>query len=245
MTKAVASMKRDEKTRNYTDDGEPPKKEEYLLLMKLAYEPTNHFEDKHDLGIFTQLLDSYCTTFVADNGSCRHRCERLWYQYFHWSSDRLGIDRPSTIDACSWAPGGKALVSDVRAKIWEQQIVKREKTLEDQMQKMSRGVKRDCTQGRSTVSTLVQRSSSQISIVLRLIDSPSSLIWLQKKKMTKAMKNRFALPIIYSIIKYFRMNKMLTSANELTNLLRTRCHVQFYTSLASSSNPTVLQEPFH
>jgi hypothetical protein len=35
LCKAVASMVRDEKTRKKTPDGEPPKKKEYLLIMKL------------------------------------------------------------------------------------------------------------------------------------------------------------------------------------------------------------------
>ena len=60
-----------------------------------------------------------------------------------------GIDRPCTLDCCSWAPGGKALNSDLRSKIYEQQTVKHEKTIADQKDKMDRGVKRDCPEGRS------------------------------------------------------------------------------------------------
>jgi hypothetical protein len=150
LCKAVASMIRDEKTRKKTPDGEPPKKKEYLLIMKLRYEPTDQITNMHNLGIFTELLETYCTGCVAGQGHCRHGPERLWYQYHHWTPERMGIERPQTLDACGWAPGGKALVSDIRAKLYEQQTRKVEKTIDDQIAKMDRGVKRNCTEGLSS-----------------------------------------------------------------------------------------------
>lgn len=149
LSKAHASMARDEKTRSKTDDGQPPKKNEYLLMMELFYKKSDEIELGHSLGVFTTMGRSYCTSCIAGLGNCRHRSERLWYQYHHWTPERLGIDRPSTLLACSWAPGGKALVCDVRAKIHEQQTVKMEATIKGQTAKLERGVKRDCTEGRS------------------------------------------------------------------------------------------------
>jgi len=80
---------------------------------------------------------------------CRHRGERLWYQYHHWTDERLGIDRPPTLDVCGWATGGKTLNCDVPQTIHEQQSVKLATTLADQTAKTNRGVKRDCTKGNS------------------------------------------------------------------------------------------------
>ena len=147
VSKAIASMKRDEKTRNKTDEGEAPKKQEYLLIMELEYVPTDQHSHGHALGVFTKVLRAYCTSCVAGQGSCRHIAERLWYQYHYWTPDRLGIDRPCTLDKCSWAPGSKALKSDVRMKIHEQQTVKFMPSLKAQNEKTQRGVKRDCTEG--------------------------------------------------------------------------------------------------
>ena len=149
MSKCHASMARDEKTRKQTDEGEMPKKKEYLLLMEMRYAKTNMIENGHDLGYFVELTRSYCTACVAGQGLCRHRGERLWYQYHHWTDERLGIDRPPTLDVCGWATGGKALSCDVRQKIHEQQSVKHTKTIADQIAKTNRGVKRDCTEGNS------------------------------------------------------------------------------------------------
>ena len=73
-------MAKDEKTRNKSDDGET-KKMEYLLMMELEYAATNEVKDGHSLGIFTKLGRSYCTACVAGQGACRHRPERLWYQF--------------------------------------------------------------------------------------------------------------------------------------------------------------------
>ena len=147
MSKAHASMARDEKTRKETEEGEPPKKMQYLVLMELHYRPTNKTEDGHNLGIFTRIDRSYCGGCVAGSGSCRHRSERLWYQFHHWTPDRLGIDRPSTLGVCSWALGGKALNCDVCQNIHKQQLVKYEPTLSGQRAKLERGAKRDCTEG--------------------------------------------------------------------------------------------------
>ena len=101
LSKAHASMARDEKTRNMTDDGEAPKKQQYLVIMELTYKQSNEIEDGHSLGIFVQMGRSYCGGCVAGQGACRHRPERLWYQYHHWTEDRLGIDRPGTLGICS------------------------------------------------------------------------------------------------------------------------------------------------
>jgi len=80
---------------------------------------------------------------------CRHRGERLWYQYHHWTNEHLGINLPPTLDVCGWTTGDKALSCDVHHKKHEQQSVKLAKTLADQTAKTNRGVKRDCTEGNS------------------------------------------------------------------------------------------------
>ena len=125
LTKSHASMVRDEKTRNKTDDGEPPEKQQYLLIMELHYIKTNDMEHQHSLGIFTNMGRSYCSC-IAGQGNCRHRPERLWYQYHHWTPERFGIERPSTVDICGWAPGGKKLKGTPTAKLSEQQCVRYE-----------------------------------------------------------------------------------------------------------------------
>ena len=48
---------------------------------------------------------------------------------------------------CSWSSGGKVLVSDVRKKIYEQQAVKHTRSIKDQIEKMERAAKRNCTEG--------------------------------------------------------------------------------------------------
>ena len=73
----------------------------------------------------------------------------MWYQYHHWTDQRFGLDRPSTIDACDWEPGRNALCCDVKKPLSAQQSVKFEKTLERQTGKMKRDVERDCTEGNS------------------------------------------------------------------------------------------------
>ena len=97
----------------------------------------------------SKLGRTYCTGCIAGKDSCQHLAETLWHQYHHWTDERLGIDRPSTIDACSWAPGGKALCCDVNRPLSAQQTVKFDRTLEGQTAKMTRNEKRDCTEGRS------------------------------------------------------------------------------------------------
>ena len=92
LSKAQASMARDEKTRNDTDEGEPPEKQQYLVIMELIYKPSDEIEDIHSLGVFVRMGRSYCVRCIAGQGSCHHRSERLWYQYHHWTEDRLGID---------------------------------------------------------------------------------------------------------------------------------------------------------
>ena len=117
--------------------------------MELVYKPTCQMTDCHDLGIFVSFKRSYCTACVAGAALCRHKPERLWYQYHHWTDQRLGIDRPSTLDVCSWLAGGKVLCCDVEKKLSDQQTVKHESTLEEQTAKNQRGVKRNCTEGNS------------------------------------------------------------------------------------------------
>ena len=65
MTKAHASMARDEKTRGKTDDGEPPKKQEYLVIMELIYRESGEIKDGHSLGIFVKMGRSYFTFCIA------------------------------------------------------------------------------------------------------------------------------------------------------------------------------------
>ena len=107
-------MKMDEKTRNCTDEGERPDKAEYLVLLDLVYKLTEMMENGHDLGVFVKLRSSFCTACVASQGLCCHRAARLWYEFHHWTEDRLGIDRPCTLGICGWAPGGKVTNSKVR-----------------------------------------------------------------------------------------------------------------------------------
>ena len=149
LSKAHALMARDEKTRSMTDEGEVPKKHQYLVIMELKYEETDEMRDKHSLGVFAELTRSVCVGCVAGKGFCWYRPERLWYQYHHWTEDRLGIDWPSTLGVCTWAPGGKTLNCGVQQKIHKQQAVKFERTIKEQTLTIDRGVKRDCTEGRS------------------------------------------------------------------------------------------------
>ena len=161
LSKAHASMKTDGKTRDQTEEGERPEKEEYLVLLDLTYDPTEMMEHGHDLGVFVKLNASFCTACVAGQGLCRHRAERLWYQFHYWTEDRLGIDRPCTLGVCGWAPGGKATNSSVRQKIFEQQTVKYAKTFEEQKAKMERGAKRDCTEGHCSKYQLYPNAKKQ------------------------------------------------------------------------------------
>ena len=148
LSKARASMRTDPKTKNKTPDGEAPLKQEYLVIMELQYKSTEDMDDiKHDLGIFVSLVRHYCGQCVAGQSCCRHLSERLWYQYHVWTPERFGIDRPSTIDACGWAHGGRTLNCGVRQKIYEQQAVKYMSTLKEQEAKQKRGAKRNCTEG--------------------------------------------------------------------------------------------------
>ena len=150
LSKAHASMARDEKTRKNTPDYEPPEKQQYLVILEMTYDETNDIEHKHSLGVFVELKRSYCGGCVAGQGMCRHKPERLWHQFHHWTDSRLGIDRPPTLDACSWAPGGQTFMSDVKSKIHELQPVKQCTNIEEQKKKMARGAKRKATQGKSS-----------------------------------------------------------------------------------------------
>ena len=55
MSKAHASMTKDQATRKNTPDGESPEKQEYLVIMEMIYEATNGTTGKHDLGIFVGM----------------------------------------------------------------------------------------------------------------------------------------------------------------------------------------------
>ena len=150
LSKAHASMARDEKTRHQTPDYEQPKKQQYLVILELHYKETNEIEHKHSLGVFVEVGRSYCAGCIAGQGPCRHRAERLWHQYHYWSDERLGVDRPPTLDACSWAPGGKKLASEVHLNIHQLQTVKLEKNVKQQSLKMERNHQRNSTKGRSS-----------------------------------------------------------------------------------------------
>jgi len=140
-------MTTDEKNCNNTEDGEAPQKKEYMVLLELDFQPTNMHDTKHSLGIFTTVKRSYCTGCVAGQGSCRHRSEQLWFQYYHWTNERLDINRPPNLDACSWAPGSISLHSSVKCHIYQQQTMKHKKTIEAQKAKIKRGAQRNCTEG--------------------------------------------------------------------------------------------------
>jgi len=104
-------------------------------------------ENGHDLGFYVELTCSYCIACIIGQGMCHHCRERLWYQFHHWTDEHLGIDRPSTLDVCGRATGGKALSCVVCQKIHEQQLVKMANDLVEQTAKTNREVKRDCTKG--------------------------------------------------------------------------------------------------
>ena len=55
LSKACASTKTDEKTRNHTSLGEGPKKQEYLVILELTFMKSDNMKGKHNLGLFTQL----------------------------------------------------------------------------------------------------------------------------------------------------------------------------------------------
>ena len=159
LSKAHASMARDEKTRSKTPEYQPPEKQQYLVILEMIYSKTNDIEHKHSLGVFVGMERTYCGACVAGQGMCRHKPEKLWHQFHHWTDDRLGIDRPPTLDACSWVGGGKAFVSDVRAKIHELQSVKHCTNIEAQTKKMEKNAKRNITEGYS--SEYVQHDATQ------------------------------------------------------------------------------------
>ncbi|EJK76705.1 hypothetical protein THAOC_01520 [Thalassiosira oceanica] len=146
-TKCIASMKADEKREKTADN--QTKKDEYTQLIELLYEDTDRETSRHDLGVFVKVGRTYCTKCVAGQGDCRHKPERLWYHYHCWTDERLGIDRPPTMDACSWRESGKSLRADVESPLSKQRAVKLENTLDEQVARMERDSKRDCTEGLS------------------------------------------------------------------------------------------------
>ncbi len=144
-------MARDEKTRKNADKYEAPEKKQYLVILEMIYRPTNaHEGDKHSLGVFVGMTRTYCGGCIAGQGSCRHRPERLWHQFHCWSDERLGIDRPPTLDACSWVGGGRKLTSNVTSKIHQLQTVKHERTVDAQKKKMERNRRVNSTEGHSS-----------------------------------------------------------------------------------------------
>ena len=165
LAKAVASMAKDEKTRKDTKDGEKPKWKEYLVVLEMAYERTNEISDKHSLGRFTKLLRHVCVGgCVAGRGLCRHKAEKMWFQFFHWTEDRRGIERPTTLDACPWSPGGKPREDRVTAGLAAQEAKKMPRTLEEGKAKLERKAMRNCTEGLSAkhqphVSSAKQKGS--------------------------------------------------------------------------------------
>ncbi len=129
-------------------------KQQYLVILDMIYRETNELQNSHALGIFVEVVRSYCGGCIAGQGSCRHKAERLWHQYHHWTNDRLGVDRPPTLDACSWAPGGRKLASDFDLKIHQLQTVKLENNAEAQKQKIQRNHQTNSTKGRSCAHVL-------------------------------------------------------------------------------------------
>jgi hypothetical protein len=163
LAKNIASMRGDDKTHGQSEDS-GTKRHEYLVIIELEYQPTHNLTYKHSLGIFTKLRRSFCSC-VAGQGLCRHKAERMWFQYFHWTPDRKGIEEPSTIGECGWGPRKKARESDVRAKIHQQQCQKMEKTLEGQEAKIERNAKRNCTEGHvATYSVYMSAAKQQIRV---------------------------------------------------------------------------------
>lgn len=100
--------------------------------MELQHKPSNELKDSHQLGVFVSMTCLYCIACVAGKGSCCHCPERLWYQFHHWTDKRHGIDRSTTLGACSWARGGRFLNFNIRQNICEQHTVKHKKLLVDQ-----------------------------------------------------------------------------------------------------------------
>ena len=106
------------------------------LMMELFYKPSDQIQDQHDLGIFVKLSRTYCTACVAGQGGYRHRSERLWYHYHHWTEERLGMNRLVTIRSCSSTPEGTALIADVQRNLHSQHTVKHATNIEEQIEKM-------------------------------------------------------------------------------------------------------------
>jgi len=173
LSKAHASMARDEKTRSKTAEYEPPKKQQYLVILEMMYRETTDIDHNHSLGVFVEVGRSYCGGCIAGQGSCRHRAERLWHQYHHWTDERLGIDRPPTLDACSWAPGGRKLASDVHLHIHQLQTVKHEKSIVEQKKKMERNKQTNATKGNdiSHVTQMGQQKQNPNSELQFLIEN--------------------------------------------------------------------------
>ena len=119
-------------------------------MHRIIYLDANVEERKCPLyDLYRKHGSAYCTACVSGQGSCRHSSEWMWYQYYHWTDERLGINWPSILGECGWVTGGKVLNSDVRQKIQQQQIVKYEKSIAVQNTKTERGVKRYYTEGYS------------------------------------------------------------------------------------------------
>jgi len=165
LAKAVASMGKDEKTRRDTEDGNKPKWKEYLVILELEYQRTSEISDKHNLGRFNKLLRHICVGgCVAGRGLCRHKAEKMWFQFFHWTEERRGVERPPTLDACPWSPGGKPREDRVTAGLAALENKKMPRTLEEGKEKLERNAMRNCTEGLSAkhqphVSSVKQKGS--------------------------------------------------------------------------------------
>ena len=122
-------MKTDDKTKANADDSFPTKMEP-VAMMELMCMPTNELNDQNDLGIFSKLGRPYCTTCISSRNCWRHHAQSLWYQCNHWTSERLGVDRPSTIDTWAWDLGEQLLCCDANRPLSTQQTFKFDKNLD-------------------------------------------------------------------------------------------------------------------
>jgi len=86
----------DKKNRNHIDEGEMPKKKEYLLLMELQKHCCEWAWSQYFCQVELFVLHSSCSL----QRSRRYHLEQLWYQYYHWSDALLGIDWSHTNLIC-------------------------------------------------------------------------------------------------------------------------------------------------
>ncbi|EJK64607.1 hypothetical protein THAOC_14644, partial [Thalassiosira oceanica] len=147
LSKQVASMKHDEKTRTKTDPGEKPKRSEYLVLVQILIEPTTIDSHGHTLGICIRIMRSYCAACKAGCGLCYHRAGLCWMQQLHWGEDRP-TPLPATSGFCSWFPGSQGPRScSVIAPIVETNILQLPKSNEEAKLRLERGTKKNVNKG--------------------------------------------------------------------------------------------------